>query len=304
MLRVSKALAVAVLLSAGAAHAQTVTMAMSSAPTSVDPHYHTFNPNETLDLHIFDRLVERDTQSNPIPGLATSWTLLDDTTWEVKLRQDVKFHDGSPFTAADVVYNFDRIPKVVNSPGSFAISSAAATVTDGNTASQSITVTPSGGFTGSVNLSLTTSVAIANACYTVTNATISGTTAATATATIYTNASNCPGGANVLLKSGGTKHAEATPQPLPGRSVPVGLAMAGLLAVGFAGRKSRKLRGVIAVALLAMAGFAISGCGSTSTAGAGISTLAPKGTTTVTVTGTDAVTGLKSASTTFVLTIQ
>ncbi len=121
MLRVSKALAVAVLLSAGAAHAQTVTMAMSSAPTSVDPHYHTFNPNETLDLHIFDRLVERDTQSNPIPGLATSWKLLDDTTWEVKLRQDVKFHDGSPFTAADVVYNFDRIPKVVNSPGSFAI---------------------------------------------------------------------------------------------------------------------------------------------------------------------------------------
>lgn len=193
---------------------------------------------------------------------------------------------------------------VTGAPGSFAISSAAATVTDGNTASQSITVTPSGGFTGSVNLSLTTSVAIANACYTVTNATISGTTAATATATIYTNAGNCPGGANVLLKSGGTKHAEATPQPLPGRSVPVGLAMAGLLAVGFAGRKSRKLRGVIAVALLAIAGFAMSGCGSTSTAGAGISTLAPKGTTTVTVTGTDAVTGLKSASTTFVLTIQ
>ena len=188
--------------------------------------------------------------------------------------------------------------------GSFTISSAAVTVTDGNTASQSITVTPSGGFTGAVNLSLTTTALISNACYTVTNATVSGTTAATATATIYTNSGNCPSGASPLLKSGGASHAEAAPQPLPGRSLPVGLAMAGLLAVGFAGRKSRKLRGVIAVALLAITGSAMSGCGSTSTAGAGISTLAPKGTTTVTVTGTDAVTGLKSASTTFTLSIQ
>jgi len=193
---------------------------------------------------------------------------------------------------------------VTGTLGSFTLSASAATVTDGNTATQAITVTPAGGFTGAVNLSLTTTAAIANACYTVNSATVSGTTAATGTATIYTNAGNCPSGASALLKSGGTKHAEAVPQPLPGRSLPVGLAMAALLAVGFAGRKTRKLRGVIAVALLAVAGFAMSGCGSTSTAGAGISTLAPKGTTTVTVTGTDAATGLKTATTTFTLTIQ
>ena len=111
----------AMLFVATAAHAQSVTMAMSSAPTSVDPHYHTFAPNETLDIHIYDRLVERDPQNNLIPGLALSWKLIDDSTWEFKLRQGVKFHDGSAFTAADVAYTFARVPTVVNSPGSFSI---------------------------------------------------------------------------------------------------------------------------------------------------------------------------------------
>ena len=94
---------------------------MAAAPTSVDPHYHTFNPNETLDVHIFDRLIERDTQSSPIPGLAVSWKLIDDTTWELKLRQGVTFHNGDAFTAEDVAYTFARVPTVVNSPGPFSI---------------------------------------------------------------------------------------------------------------------------------------------------------------------------------------
>jgi peptide/nickel transport system substrate-binding protein len=103
------------------AAAQSVTFAMSSAPTSVDPHYHTFTPNETLDGHIFDRLVERDAHSKLVPGLALSWKLVADDTWEFKLRPGVKFHDGSDFTAEDVAYTLARVPTVVNSPGSFAI---------------------------------------------------------------------------------------------------------------------------------------------------------------------------------------
>ncbi len=45
---------------------------------------------------------------------------LDDLTWEFKLRKDVRFHDGSPFTADDVVFTLKRVPDVPNSPSSFA----------------------------------------------------------------------------------------------------------------------------------------------------------------------------------------
>ncbi len=121
MLKALAGAGMALLLGASLAAAQSVTMAMSSAPTSVDPHYHTFAPNETLGVHIYDRLIERDPLNNLIPGLALSWKLIDDSTWELKLRQGVKFHDGSEFTAADVAYTFARVPTVVNSPGSFSI---------------------------------------------------------------------------------------------------------------------------------------------------------------------------------------
>jgi ABC-type dipeptide transport system, periplasmic component len=43
------------------------------------------------------------------PNLAVSWKTIDDTTWEVKLRQGVKFHDGTPFTAKDVKATFERV---------------------------------------------------------------------------------------------------------------------------------------------------------------------------------------------------
>src|SRR3546814_17289617 len=45
----------------------------------------------------------------------------DLTTWEFKLREGVTFHDGSPFTARDVVFTVCRIPTVENSPSSFSV---------------------------------------------------------------------------------------------------------------------------------------------------------------------------------------
>jgi peptide/nickel transport system substrate-binding protein len=55
-----------------------------------------------------------------LPGLAESWKVVGDTVWEFKLRQNVKWHDGSPFTADDVIFTFQRAPNVPNSPSSFA----------------------------------------------------------------------------------------------------------------------------------------------------------------------------------------
>ena len=104
----------------GQAAAQNLTIASSAPVTSIDPHYHTLAPNASLHGHIYERLIARDAQGNMIPGLATSWTKTDDATWEFKLRETT-FHNGAPFTAEDVTYSLDRVPRVKNSPASFQI---------------------------------------------------------------------------------------------------------------------------------------------------------------------------------------
>jgi peptide/nickel transport system substrate-binding protein len=101
------------------AAAQTLKVAVSSAVTSIDPHYHNLAPNISLSTQIFNRLVEMDANAHLMPGLATSWKLIAPDTWELKLR-DAKFHNGNDFVADDVVFTMDRIPKVPNSPSNFA----------------------------------------------------------------------------------------------------------------------------------------------------------------------------------------
>lgn len=89
--------------------------------TAIDPHYHNVTPNSNVAAHIFDYLVLRDERQKPIPGLAESWRTIDPVTWEFKLRRSVKFHDGSEFTAADVVASIERVPTVPNSPSPFTV---------------------------------------------------------------------------------------------------------------------------------------------------------------------------------------
>ncbi len=58
--------------------------------------------------HIYDRLLDRDSKTfKPKPMLATEWKIVNDTTWEFKLRKGVKFHNGEPFTAASVKATID-----------------------------------------------------------------------------------------------------------------------------------------------------------------------------------------------------
>lgn len=107
-------------LSASAASAEKLIFGLASENTSMDPQFHNVGPNNALSLHIFDRLILQDEKQRLMPGLAESWAPVDDLTWEFKLRQGVKFHDGSDFTADDVVCTFERAPDVPNSPASFA----------------------------------------------------------------------------------------------------------------------------------------------------------------------------------------
>ncbi len=111
------------------AGAQTLDLAVAAPPTTLDPHYHTLSPNNMVAEHFFDALVERDAQARLRPGLAESWRLVDDTTWEFKLRRGVKFTNGADFTAEDVAFTYEHVPNVVNSPGSFAIYTKAITGT-------------------------------------------------------------------------------------------------------------------------------------------------------------------------------
>ena len=101
------------------AAAQELRIGLKAEPTSLDPQYQNFAANNQIALHIFEPLVARDAQQRLVPALALAWKPVSDTVWEFKLRPDVKFQDGSPFTADDVVFTLERAAKVPNSPTPF-----------------------------------------------------------------------------------------------------------------------------------------------------------------------------------------
>lgn len=101
--------------------AQELKIGLKTEPSSLDPHYHALTPNNQIAFHIFEGLTLTDADGNLQPSLAASWKAVGENVWEFKLRPNVKFSDGSPFTAEDVVFSLDRTGKVPNSPSPFTI---------------------------------------------------------------------------------------------------------------------------------------------------------------------------------------
>lgn len=99
--------------------AKELRVGLALEPTSIDPHYHNLTPNNAFARNIFDGLINPDEKQRLKPGLAVSWKSVNDTTWEFKLRKGVKFHDGTAFTADDVIFTTERAPNVPESPSSF-----------------------------------------------------------------------------------------------------------------------------------------------------------------------------------------
>lgn len=111
-------LAVHLVLSGIAAHAAELRIGLSADVTTMDPHFVAAQPNLTAQQHVFDALVRTDERSRPVPGIAT-WRTPDAYTWEFRLREGVKFHDGAELTAEDVVFSLERPYTITGSPGGF-----------------------------------------------------------------------------------------------------------------------------------------------------------------------------------------
>jgi peptide/nickel transport system substrate-binding protein len=99
---------------AAPAEARTFRFAAQSDYASLDPH--ALNEVFTLGLHgtVYEGLVKRDRNLALVPGLAERWETLDPLRWRFHLRRGVTFHDGSPFTADDVLFSAQR----ARAPGS------------------------------------------------------------------------------------------------------------------------------------------------------------------------------------------
>jgi len=91
------------------AGAQTIRIANQGDALSMDPH----SLNESLQLsvtgNVYEGLVGRNKDLSLAPLLATSWKQTSPTVWRFELRKGVQFHDGTPFTADDVVFSFQRV---------------------------------------------------------------------------------------------------------------------------------------------------------------------------------------------------
>jgi peptide/nickel transport system substrate-binding protein len=102
-------------LFATAGFGQEVRIGMGADITSIDPHAINITPNNNVSWHIFDTLAHVDEHTRVLPGLAESWRAVDPVTWEFKLRRNVKFHDGTDLTAADVIASLERPAKLAGS---------------------------------------------------------------------------------------------------------------------------------------------------------------------------------------------
>ena len=84
-------------------------VAIPWTPENLDPTMNLSSFRAMVGVSMFDSLVGRDSENRIVPQLAESWRLVDDVTWQLKLRKGVVFHDGEPFNAEAVRFTFQRV---------------------------------------------------------------------------------------------------------------------------------------------------------------------------------------------------
>jgi hypothetical protein len=188
--------------------------------------------------------------------------------------------------------------------GSFSVTAGNITVAAGSSATSTVTVTPKGGYTGTVNWTLASSASLSNACYSISSLRVTSSSPATTNLTIYTSTSACNGGSSQGAQ--GRRQLALITAPGVGGSVSFAATVGFLTMFGLPLLRRRKRRSVplllsITFALTCLlAGLA--GCGSTSQTSTASN--AAKGTYALTLTGTDGSSSSITASTNLTLTIN
>lgn len=95
-------------ISATATTAETFRWAEATDPQTMDPHAVNSAPVLGFLNNVYEGLVRRNKEMKIEPSLAVSWEALGGDGWRFKLREGVTFHDGSAFTAEDVMFSYQR----------------------------------------------------------------------------------------------------------------------------------------------------------------------------------------------------
>jgi peptide/nickel transport system substrate-binding protein len=103
------ATALAAGLAFGTAHAEALRWAAQNDILTLDPHSQNHATTNAILMHTYEGLTRYGKNYEIEPALATSWQQISPTQWRFNLRKGVTFHDGSPFTADDVVFSLERI---------------------------------------------------------------------------------------------------------------------------------------------------------------------------------------------------
>jgi hypothetical protein len=201
--------------------------------------------------------------------------------------------------------------------GSFSLAASPSTLTvsQGNSGTETLTITPAGGYTGTVLLNFNTSNnnALQNLCYEFTTTLNSGygSVAVTGTSAVITQLSfdTLPADCGLARAPSGGKGFHRLGEAKTARNngtngAPLAVAFAGLILAGFLGRYSRKFRGVAGLIALLAVGASVSACGGGSSSNSNVTPDPPKGTYTVTVLAADSATATITGQTTFTFTIQ
>src|SRR5690625_575876 len=90
-------------------HGGELRIALHRDPSRLEPNISQGSTSTSVQGNVYDTLVQYDETGAIVPALATEWSVEDEVEYTFHLREDVHFHNGQEFSAADVIASFDRI---------------------------------------------------------------------------------------------------------------------------------------------------------------------------------------------------